>query len=105
MASKKIYTPSVLEQIEEIEDWVQELAIWQCVTDVEPNKLFFNHQQQYPFWGGGVSPNCHSSDNVETCNLPWTLENWHHLQKPIMNSVAVGIGLDTRFEQTENLLG
>ena len=33
MALKKIYTPSVLDQMEEIEDWLRELAIWQCVTD------------------------------------------------------------------------
>ena len=38
MASKKIYTRPVLDQIEEIEEWLRELAIWQCVTDLEPKK-------------------------------------------------------------------
>ena len=38
MASKKIYTPPVLDQIEEIEEWLQETGIWQCVTDIEPKK-------------------------------------------------------------------
>ena len=38
MASKKIYTPPVLDQIEEIEEWLQELAIRQCVTDHESKK-------------------------------------------------------------------
>ena len=36
MASKKIYNLPVLDQIEDIEDWLRELAIWQCVTDLEP---------------------------------------------------------------------
>ena len=38
MASKKIYTPPVLDHIEEIEEWLQELAIWRCVTDIDPKK-------------------------------------------------------------------
>ena len=38
MTSKEIYTPPVLDQIEEIEEWLRELAIWQCVTDLEPKK-------------------------------------------------------------------
>ena len=38
MASKKIYTPPVLDQIEEIEEWLRETGIWQCVTDIEPKK-------------------------------------------------------------------
>ena len=38
MASKKIYTPPVLDQIKEIEEWFQELAIWQSMTDLEPKK-------------------------------------------------------------------
>ena len=38
MASKEIYTPPVLDQTEEIEEWLRELAIWQCVTDLEPKK-------------------------------------------------------------------
>ena len=38
MASKKIYSPSILEQIEEIEEWLREIEIWQCVTALEENK-------------------------------------------------------------------
>ena len=38
MASKKIFTPPVLDQIKEIEEWLRELGIWQCVTDLEPRK-------------------------------------------------------------------
>ena len=36
MASKKIYAPPAPDQIEEIEEWLQKLEIWQCVTDLEP---------------------------------------------------------------------
>ena len=36
MASKKIYLPPVLEQIEEIEEWLRE--IWQCATDFGKKK-------------------------------------------------------------------
>ena len=32
MASKKIYSPPVLDKIDEIEDWLREIEIWQCVT-------------------------------------------------------------------------
>ena len=35
MASKKIYSPPVLNKIDEIEDWLREIEIWQCVTDIE----------------------------------------------------------------------
>ena len=35
MASKKIYSPSVLNKIDENEPWLRELEIWQCVTDIE----------------------------------------------------------------------
>ena len=35
MASKKIYSLPVLEKIDEIEDWLRELEIRQCVTDIE----------------------------------------------------------------------
>ena len=38
MVSKKIYVAPVLDQIKEIEEWLQELTIWQCVTDPEPKK-------------------------------------------------------------------
>ena len=38
MATKKIYTQPVIDQIVQIEDWLWELAIWQCVTDLEPEK-------------------------------------------------------------------
>ena len=38
MAFKKIYTPPVLDQIKEIEEWLQELRIWQCVIDLESKK-------------------------------------------------------------------
>ena len=38
MASKKIYSPPVLDKIDEIEDWLRELEIWQCVTDTEEKK-------------------------------------------------------------------
>ena len=35
---KKIYSPPILVEIEEIEEWLQELEIWQCVTDLEKKK-------------------------------------------------------------------
>ena len=38
MASKKLYSPPVLQEIEEIEEWLGELEIWQCVTDLEKRK-------------------------------------------------------------------
>ena len=38
MASKKIYSPPVLDKIDEIEDWLGEIEIWQCVTDIEEKK-------------------------------------------------------------------
>ena len=38
MASKKIYSPPVLDKIDEIEDWLREIEIWQCVTDIEEKK-------------------------------------------------------------------
>ena len=38
MASKKIYSPPVLDKIHEIEDWLREIEIWQCVTDIEEKK-------------------------------------------------------------------
>ena len=38
MASKKIYSPPVLDKIDEIEDWLHEMEIWQCVTDIEEKK-------------------------------------------------------------------
>ena len=38
MASKKIYSPPVFDKIDEIEDWLRELEIWQCVTDIEEKK-------------------------------------------------------------------
>ena len=33
-----MYTPPVLGQIKEIEEWLQELGIWQCAIDLEPKK-------------------------------------------------------------------
>ena len=38
MASKKIYSPPTLDKIDEIEEWLRELEIWQCVTDIEEKK-------------------------------------------------------------------
>ena len=38
MASKKIYSPPVLNKMDEIEDWLREIEIWQCVTDIEEKK-------------------------------------------------------------------
>ena len=38
MASKKIYSPPVFDKIDEIEDWLREIEIWQCVTDIEEKK-------------------------------------------------------------------
>ena len=38
MASKEIYSPPVLNKIDKIEDWLRELEIWQCVTDIEEKK-------------------------------------------------------------------
>ena len=38
MVSKKPSSPPVLEEIEEIEEWLRELEIWQRVTDLEKNK-------------------------------------------------------------------
>ena len=38
MASKKIYLPPVLDKIDEIEDWLREIEIWQCVTDIKEKK-------------------------------------------------------------------
>ena len=38
MTSKKIYSPLVLEHTEEIEDWLGELHIWECVTHLESKK-------------------------------------------------------------------
>ena len=38
MALKKPYSPPVLEEIEEIEEWLRELEIWQRVTDLEKKK-------------------------------------------------------------------
>ena len=38
MASKKIYSPPVLDKIDEIADWLREIEIWQCVTDIEEKK-------------------------------------------------------------------
>ena len=35
---KKIYSPPILVEIEEIEEWLQELEIWQCVMDLEKKK-------------------------------------------------------------------
>ena len=37
MASTKICSPPVLDKINEIEDWLHEIKIWQCVTDIEEN--------------------------------------------------------------------
>ena len=37
MVSTKIYSPPVLDKINEIEDWLHEIKIWQCVTDIEGN--------------------------------------------------------------------
>ena len=38
MASKKIYSPLLLDKIDEIADWLREIEIWQCVTDIEGKK-------------------------------------------------------------------
>ena len=38
MVSKKPSSPPVLEEIEEIEEWLRELEIWQRVTDLEKKK-------------------------------------------------------------------
>ena len=38
MASKKIYSPPVPEKLDDIEDWLRELQIWQCVTGIEKKK-------------------------------------------------------------------
>ena len=38
MASKKIYSPPVLDKIDKIEDWLCEIETWQCVTDIEEKK-------------------------------------------------------------------
>ena len=38
MALKMIYSPPVLDWIDEIKDWLHEIEIWQCVTDIEEKK-------------------------------------------------------------------
>ena len=38
MASKKICTAPVLDNIDEINDWLHEIQIWQCATNTEENK-------------------------------------------------------------------
>ena len=38
MASRKIYSPPVLDEIDEMEDWLWEIEIWQCVTDIKEKK-------------------------------------------------------------------
>lgn len=38
MVSKKIYSPPVLDKVDKIEDWVRELEICQCVTDIKEKK-------------------------------------------------------------------
>ena len=38
MALKKLYSPPIPEEIKEIEEWLRELEIWQCVTDLEKKK-------------------------------------------------------------------
>ena len=38
MASEKIYLPPVLDKTDEIEDWLCEIEIWQCVTDIKEKK-------------------------------------------------------------------
>ena len=38
MVSKKIYSTSALDQIDEIKDWLRQLEIWQSVTDNEEKK-------------------------------------------------------------------
>ena len=30
---KKLYSPTLLKEIKDIEEWLGELQIWQCVTD------------------------------------------------------------------------
>ena len=50
MTSKKIYSPLVLEHTEEIEDWLEELHIWECVTHLESKKhgpaIIYGHVQK-----------------------------------------------------------
>ena len=38
VASKKIYSPPVLDETDEIEDWLREIEVWPCVTDIEEKK-------------------------------------------------------------------
>ena len=38
MTFKKIYSPPVLDKLDEIEDWLRKIEIWQCVTDIEEKK-------------------------------------------------------------------
>ena len=38
MASKKIYSLPVPPKIDETEDWLRELQMWHCVTDIEEKK-------------------------------------------------------------------
>ena len=48
MASKKTYLPPVSDQIEEIEEWLLELEIWQCVAELEQKKqtLYYIYLRQ-----------------------------------------------------------
>ena len=50
--------------------------------------------------------NCHLIENVETRIFPQQLESHYCRQKPIMNKVVtwIGLDLDARFEEIENLM-
>lgn len=38
MASMNIYSPPIMNQIENIEEWLRELEIWECVTNLQKKK-------------------------------------------------------------------
>ena len=38
MATRKMYAPPALSGCEDFEHWLQEIEIWQCVTELEKKK-------------------------------------------------------------------
>ena len=38
MATRKMYAPPALSGCEDFEHWLQEIEIWQCVTELENKK-------------------------------------------------------------------
>ena len=87
MASTKVLNPAMFSNIEEIDSWLSDLQVWQCLTDLEKKK-------QYPVICFTL-PDKAGSSRSDTFKRAW--------RDILVTNFNKGNGLDTLIQWLETL--